>query len=109
MQLNIYEKKKVIKTYTADTYDLMFGTVEDISDAVNLDEMKTGSDVEVFQAVVKLITGSKETVKDLLKDVFDGLTDEELRNTKVKEQAQVLVEVVNYTLGQLRKGTGTTN
>lgn len=109
MQLNIYEKKKVIKTYTADTYDLMFGTVEDISDAVNLDEMKTGSDVEVFQAVVKLITGSKETVKDLLKDVFDGLTDEELRNTKVKEQAQVLVEVVNYTLGQLRKGTGTKN
>ena len=109
MQLNIYEKKKVVKTYTADTYDLMFGTVEDISDAVNLDEMKTGSDVEVFQAVVKLITGSKETVKDLLKDVFDGLTDEELRNTKVKEQAQVLVEVVNYTLSQLRKGTGTKN
>lgn len=109
MQLNIYEKKKVIKTYTADTYDLMFGTVEDISDAVNLDEMKTGSDVEVLQAVVKLITGSKETVKDLLKDVFDGLTDEELRNTKVKEQAQVLVEIVNYTLGQLRKGTGTKN
>lgn len=109
MQLNIYEKKKVIKTYTADTYDLMFGTVEDISDAVNLDEMKTGSDVEVFQAVVKLITGSKETVKDLLKDVFDGLTDEELRNTKVKEQAQVLVEIVNYTLSQLRKGTGTKN
>lgn len=109
MQLNIYEKKKVIKTYTADTYDLMFGTVEDISDAVNLDEMKTGSDVEVFQAVVKLITGSKETVKDLLKDVFDGLTDEELRNTKVKEQAQALVEIVNYTLSQLRKGTGTKN
>ena len=109
MQLNIYEKKKVVKTYTADTYDLMFGTVEDISDAVKLDEMKTGSDVEVFQAVVKLITGSKETVKDLLKDVFDGLTDEELRNTKVKEQAQVLVEGVNYTLSQLRKGTGTKN
>ena len=109
MQLNIYEKRKVIKTYTADSYDLMFGTVEDISDAVNLDEMKTGSDVEVFGAVVKLITGSKETVKDLLKDIFDGLTDEELRNTKVKEQAQVLVEVVNYTLSQLRKGTGAKN
>ncbi len=109
MQLNIYEKRKVIKTYTADSYDLMFGTVEDISDAINLDEMKTGSDVEVFGAVVKLITGSKETVKDLLKDIFDGLTDEELRKTKIKEQAQVLVEVVNYTLSQLRKGTGAKN
>lgn len=109
MQLNIYEKKKVIKTYTADSYDLMFGTVEDISDAVKLDEMKTGSDVEVLQAVAALIATSKETVKDLLKDIFEGLTDEELRKTKIKEQAQVLVEVVNYTFSQLRKGTGTKN
>jgi predicted CopG family antitoxin len=109
MQLNIYEKKKVVKTYNADTYDLMFGTVEDISDAVKLDEMKSGSDAEVFQAVIRLITTSKDTVKDLLKDIFEGLSDEELRNTKVREQAQVLVEVVNYTLSQLRKGTGTKN
>lgn len=109
MQLNIYEKHKIVKTYTADSYDLMFGTVEDISDAVKLDEMKTGSDVEVLQAVAALITSSKETVKDLLKDIFEGLTDEELRKTKVKEQAQVLVEVVNYTFAQLRKGTGAKN
>lgn len=109
MQLNIYEKHKIVKTYTADSYDLMFGTVEDISDAVKLDEMKTGSDVEVLQAVIRLITTSKETVKDLLKDIFEGITDEELRNTKVKDQAQVLVEVVNYTFAQLRKGTGVKN
>lgn len=109
MQLNIYEKKKVVKTYTADSYDLMFGTVEDISDAVKLDEMKTGSDAEVLQAVIRLITTSKDTVKDLLKDIFEGLSDEELRNTKVREQAQVLVEVVTYTFSQLRKGTGAKN
>lgn len=109
MQLNIYEKKKVVKTYNADSYDLMFGTVEDISDAVKLDEMKTGSDAEVLQAVIRLITTSKDTVKDLLKDIFEGLSDEELRNTKVREQAQVLVEVVTYTFSQLRKGTGAKN
>ena len=29
LKLNIYDKKEITKTYTAETYDLMFGTVED--------------------------------------------------------------------------------
>lgn len=98
MKLNVYEKKKVIKTYEADTYDLMFGTVEDVANALNLDEMKTGSDVEIIRMAMNLVLTSLGTVKDLMKDIFDGLTDEELRNVKVKEMAQVLVDVAKYTL-----------
>lgn len=101
MKLNIYDKKKIVKTYEADTYDLMFGTVEDVADAVKIDEMTTGSDAEIIQLVGKLILSSKETVKDLMKDIFDGITDEELRRTKVSEQAAVLVDVVTYTIKQL--------
>ena len=29
LKLNIYNKKNIEKTYSTDTYDLMFGTVED--------------------------------------------------------------------------------
>ena len=101
MKLNIYDKKKIVKTYEADTYDLMFGTVEDVADAVKIDEMTTGSDAEIIQLVGKLVLSSKETVKDLMKDIFDGITDEELRRTKVSEQAGVLVDVVTYTIKQL--------
>lgn len=101
MKLNIYDKKKIVKTYEADTYDLMFGTVEDVADAVKIDEMTTGSDAEIIQLVGKLVLSSKETVKDLMKDIFDGITDEELRRTKVSEQAAVLVDVVTYTIKQL--------
>lgn len=101
MKLNIYDKKKIVKTYEADTYDLMFGTVEDVADAVKIDEMITGSDAEIIQLVGKLVLSSKETVKDLMKDIFDGITDEELRRTKVSEQAAVLVDVVTYTIKQL--------
>ena len=36
LKLNIYEKRKVIKTYTAETYDLMFGTVEDLLDVMDI-------------------------------------------------------------------------
>ena len=98
MKLNIYEKKEVIKTYETDTYDLMFGTVEDVANALKLDELKTGSDVEIIRMAMNLVMTSLGTVKDLMKDIFDGLTDEELRNTKVKEMAQVLVDVAKYTL-----------
>lgn len=42
-----------------------------------------------------------DTVKNLLKDIFDGLTDEELKNVKVSEIASVLIDVVKFTIQQL--------
>lgn len=104
MKLNVYEKKTVVKTYEADTYDLMFGVVEDVADAINLDTLKTGSDAEIIKMVGNLVLKSMPTVKDLLKDIFEGITDEELKHTKVKEIAAVLIDVVRYTIIQLNKG-----
>lgn len=104
MKLTIYEKKQPVKTYTAETYDLLFGTVEDIADAMNIDNLKTGADVEIIQMAVSLIRNNMDLVKDLLKDIFDGLTDEEIRKAKVREIAGVLLEVVKFTIAQLKMG-----
>lgn len=104
MKLAIYEKKQPVKTYTAETYDLLFGTVEDIADAMNIDNLKTGADVEIIQMAVSLIRNNMDLVKDLLKDIFDGLTDEEIRKAKVREIAGVLLEVVKFTIAQLKMG-----
>lgn len=104
MELNIYEKKQVVKTYKTDVYDLMFGTVEDVANAIKLDELTTGSDVEIMKMIGKLVLTSMDTIKGLLKDIFDGLTDEELKNVKVSEIAIVLVDVVKFTVAQLNLG-----
>lgn len=104
LKLNIYNKKEIEKTYTAETYDLMFGTVEDLLDLINLDKMKTGSDEELIQIVSEAVMKGMGIIKPLIKDIFDGLTDEELRNTKTAEIAQVLVEVVKYTINEISKG-----
>lgn len=104
MKLNIYEKKEIVKTYTADTYDLPFGIVEDVADAVNLDSLKTGDDVEIIKLVGNLVLKSMDTIKVLIKDVFDGITDEEIRKTTVPEIAQVLVDIVKFTIDQLSLG-----
>ena len=45
MKLNIYEKKKVVKTYTEETYRIEWGVMCDVAEALNLDDMKDGSDV----------------------------------------------------------------
>lgn len=106
MKLNIFEKKQIVKTYEADSYDLMFGTVEDIANAVKLDELKTGSDVEIIKLVGTFVVSNMGTVANLLKDIFDGITDEELKKTRVTEIAVVLVEVIKYTIQQLNLSSG---
>lgn len=109
MKLSIYKKGQVEKTYTAETYDLMFGTVEDVADAVDLDSLKTGSDVEIIKMIGNLVLNSMDTVKNLLKDIFDGVTDDELKRTKVKEIASVLLEVVKFTIAQISLGNNGKN
>lgn len=104
LKLNIYDKKKIAKTYTAETYELMFGTVEDLINIINLDNLQNGSDVEIIKMVGDVVINGMEIIKPLLKDIFDGLTDEELRCVKVSEIASVLVEVVKFAIAQMSKG-----
>lgn len=101
MKLNIYDHKEVVKTYETGTYEIMFGTVEDLIDAANLDKIESGSDAELVVAATALVTNSMGTVKELLKDIFEGITDEELRHTRVSEIVSVIVEVLMYAIGQI--------
>lgn len=110
LKLNIYNKRQIVKTYTAETYDILFGTVEDLIDVLDLEGLKTGSDVELIQVATKLIISSKDDIiKPLLKDIFDGLTDDELKNTKVKELASVFITIVRYSIDQITSGNNGKN
>ena len=109
MKLDIYENKKVVKTYEAESYDLMFGTVEDVMTMFDVDSLTTGSDVEIIKMVGSALPTCINTVKPLLKDIFDGLTDEELKKAKLKDIATVLVEVVKYAFAQMSIGVNSKN
>ena len=109
MKLNIYEKKQIVKTYEVDKYDLMFGVVEDVADALDLDSLKGGSNAEIIKLVGNMVFKSMDTIKELMKDIFDGLTDEELKNVKVSEIVDVLVGVVQFTILQLKLGANGKN
>ena len=83
--------------------------VEDVADVINLDAIETGSNTELIKAAGNIVLKCKDTVKNLMKDIFEGITDEELKKTKVTEMAQVLIEVVKYTADQLTKGMNRKN
>lgn len=111
LTLNIYNKREIEKTYTADSYDLMFGTVEDILGVLDTitgekkdKDDKDDKDDEIFAA----ITGAMGMLKPFLKDIFDGVTDEELRNVKVKELIPIFVAIVSSTFSEI-KGAGSKN
>ena len=109
LRLNIYNKREIEKTYTNDTYYLMFGTVEDFLELVKIDEMKTGSDAEIVMLVGKAIPKGMDTIKALLRDVFEGITDEELKNTRVKDITRVLVDIVKSSITEIGKGINVKN
>lgn len=109
LKLDIYKKKEIVKTYTAETYDLMFGTVEDLLDVVDIDNIQAGDKMELLKAIAKILAHSMDIVKPLLKDIFEGLTDEELRNTKFKDIVNALAEIITYSINQLTKGNNGKN
>ena len=103
LKLNIYKKKEVIKTYKTETYDLMFGTVEDLIDLIDLDKLDKGTDAEIIKLVGNMLMKGINIFKPLLKDIFEGLTDDELKNAKVSEIATALVEVVKFSVLQIKQ------
>lgn len=104
LKLNIYNKKEVIKTYTAETYELTFGTVEDIINLIDLDNLNLDDNTQLIKAAGKICMGGLDVIKPLYKDIFDGLTDDELRNTHLSELAGVLVNVIKFAIEQMMKG-----
>lgn len=102
LTLNIYNKnKEVEKTLTAEGYDLMLGTCEDIMAIIDVDKMNDNA------AITKMVVQCYGTLKPLLKDIFEGLTDEDFRGIKVKELIPLFVDICNVIvddLGLLQSG-----
>ena len=104
MKLNIYEKREIVKTYNAECYDLMTCTVEDILNVLQIDKLTGDSDMDLIRYVGTMLPTCWSVIKPLILDIFEGLTEEEMRNTRMKEVAIVIVEVVKYAFWDISRG-----
>ena len=98
LKLNIYsadDKKQIEKTYTAESYDLMLGTVEDIMQLIDVDMMNDNA------AIAAMLVKSYSKLKPFIKDVFHGVTDDELNRVKVKELIPTFIDIFKAILDDL--------
>lgn len=107
LKLNIYGKERdqetgkreIVKTYVTDEYDLMYGTIEDILTIFDIDNMNDKG------AMLKMITQFMDQLKPLLKDVFYGLNDDEIKCIKVKELIPVVTNILKLAMEQFSDGS----
>lgn len=97
LTLNIYDGRRIAKTYTAESIDLSFGVIEDVLNALDFESMKTGDNKEMAKMILKC----KDQIKPFLMDIFDGLTAEEVRHTRTQNLIEVFRGLYNYAVGEL--------
>lgn len=104
LKLNIYKNQREIeKTYTVDTYDVMYGPVEDLLNILDVEALlRQKGDASMVAAIGKLVTGSRGMFNALMKDIFPGLTDDELRRVKVKELIAVVVGLAGFSMDEIK-------
>lgn len=97
LKLNIYsktEKGKIEKTYTAEGYDLMLGTIDDLVSIIDLDKMNDE------KAIAGMIINGYKQIKPLLHDVF-GATEEELNRTRVSDLIPCIIDICKASIASL--------
>lgn len=103
LKLNIYGKNREIeKTYIANDYAVMHGVVEDLLDALDIEAMTGSNRDSMLSAVSRLLRSRKDVIYPLLKDIFDGLTDDEIRRTTTIELCDVIINVARYSLNEIQ-------
>lgn len=102
LKLNIWKNREIEKTYTADTYDVMFGTVEDLMNMLDIEAFTSGNTQSLIAATAKLVEGSRDLLKPLLKDIFPGVTDEELRRVKAKDLLVIVSAITGFSLDEIK-------
>lgn len=107
LKLNVYKsQQEVEKTYRAQDYEVMYGTVEDLLDCLDLEALTNSGDTDgIIAAASRLLRARADVINPLLMDIFPGLTEEELRRTKTREVLEVIVGLTGFSLDQIKSLT----
>lgn len=104
ISLNIYkaeDKTQIEKTYTAEGYNLMLGTIEDFMAIIDID--KLDNNIEI----AKMVMSGYSQIKPLIKDIFPELSDDEFRRVKLDDLIRTILQVgtsVVENLNELKSG-----
>lgn len=109
IKLDIYEKRKVVKTYTTEECFVEFGVVEDLINMLDLETIDLNDNSSLLELGKRIAIDGLDILKPLLKDTFEGLTDEELRHTRIDDIAKVVVNIAKFAGVEIMKGVNEKN
>ena len=93
LELNIYDRGTLVKTYTSQSFRLSTGVVRKIIKQINIDKFvkdgKINEEASVFE-IAKIISGSFDVFIEILMDIFPDITEEECDKTDVMEVAKLI-------------------
>ena len=107
LKLNIYKDKKckeIEKTLVVNDFELSTAICLDVLELVKTDKYDDISALsKESQAVLIMdrVSGEFNSFLDILKDVFDGLTDEDIKKTKAKDITFAITMIIQYSLSTL--------
>lgn len=112
LKLNIHKTemcREVEKTATAKDFELSLGVCEDVLDIINIDMFDGGiqslTNEALFDLAIPIVKNGFPFFKELLSEVFEVSSDE-IRRTKISEIAKVIVDIVKYSITQLKTLVG---
>jgi len=99
MKLNIYDQtgKNVERVAEGEMYDIMFGTIENIIDILNLDDASSDTDI------LKKIYAAYKDLRVILSGFFCDISEDEWKRVKVKELLPVVLEIIRFTFLQMKE------
>ena len=103
LKLNIYDDnmQEVVKVYTANTFLLKLGVVEDLMNIIDFDKLTDTDNTVISMTILKLLPKSFPSIKELLKSIFNGLNDDELRNISITDLVPLIVNIVKYSISEM--------
>lgn len=104
LKLNVYDiKGKVVKTYKTECLLITTGVVERIFELVDIDKLvnKTTSQEELGKELLKVIVKGWKNFKDVILSMFDGITEEEWKRTRINEVASIIIYILQEALSSL--------
>lgn len=102
LRLNIYKNREIEKTYITQDYAVMYGVVEDLLDLLDLEALTSGKKESMLSAVSRIMKSRADVINPLLLDIFEGLTEEELRRAKALDVVNVILGMAGFSFEQLR-------
>lgn len=98
LKLPIYRGGVIEKTYEVENFRIPYGVIQDVLHLVEIDKLND----EI--AIAGMLLEAFDLVDPLLKDLFPGLTDDELRHADFVDIGLVFTGVARYAIEKLSKG-----